>query len=181
MSIYFFYIFFYCPLNPIPNTSLEFVIIRKAVESIFFIIDLIFDRSFLPTAHIRTSFWVPVYIPFPWIPVTPLFTSFSIIFEISWLFSDIMNTSFVKYIPSNRISITFPIRYIVIIEYSPISIYFKNMTFSTTIIKSIIVIKFPVLKFGLYSFIMIPVSSEPPVDELALRIRAVPSPVKIPP
>ena len=50
-------------------------------------------------------------------------------------------------------------------EYRPISIFPKKMTFNKTIPKSIIVIKFPVLNVGLYSFIKIPAKSDPPVDE----------------
>ena len=53
-------------------------------------------------------------------------------------------------------------------EYRPISIFPKKMTFNKTIPKSIIV--------GLYSFIKIPAKSDPPVDECALKISAVPNP-----
>ena len=61
-------------------------------------------------------------------------------------------------------------------EYRPISIFPKKITFNKTIPKSIIVIKFPVLNVVLYSFIKIPAKSDPPVDECALKISAVPNP-----
>lgn len=70
----------------------------------------------------------------------------------------------------------FPIKYIAIAEYKPISIFFRKITFNKTITKSIIIIKFPVLYVGLYSFIKMLAKSEPPVDECALKISAVPNP-----
>ena len=73
-------------------------------------------------------------------------------------------------------SITFPIKYIAIAEYNPISILPKKITFNTTMPKSMIVIKFPVLNVGLYSFTKRPAKSDPPVDECALSINAVPIP-----
>ena len=66
-------------------------------------------------------------------------------------------------------------------EYSPISIYLKNKMFSPTIIISTIIITFPVLISALYCFTSMLIKSEPPVDEFAFKIIAVPKPIIIPP
>ena len=78
-------------------------------------------------------------------------------------------------------SIIFPIIYIAIAEYNPISTFLKKITFKSTMIISTITIKLPVLKCGLYERIIYDNISVPPVDACAFSIIAVPIPIHIPP
>ena len=112
-------------------------------------ISLTLATSPLEAAQISISLFSPVYIPFPKRPVVPLFILFPISSAICSFRFEIIINNFVKYIPSKTISIIFPIKYILIAEYKPISISLKNITFNATITVSIIIIILLILKLGL--------------------------------
>ena len=94
---------------------------------------------------------------------------------------DIINNTFAKFIPSNIISIIFPIKYIAIAEYKPTSIVLKTITLRVIIIVSVIKIRVLDLYCGLNDLITYDNKSDPPVEALYLKIIAVPIPDNIPP
>ena len=86
-----------------------------------------------------------------------------------------------KFTPSKIKSIIFPIKNIAIAEYSPISMFLKNITFNAIIIVSNVKIKLLLLYCFLYALIICDNKSEPPVDASNFNIIAVPIPAKTPP
>ena len=107
----------YCDiLNPLPQVSLAFAIIINDFGSMFNDISFIFATSFLETTHNNIIFFSRVYIPLAYIAVLPLPYFSPILFAISLYLFETINIIFVKFIPSNTISIIFPIKYIVIAD-----------------------------------------------------------------
>ena len=154
---------------------------KNAFLSIFLIICFISAISFLDATQKSITFSLFEYIPLEKIPVLPLLTFSPTTLAISSYLSDITNKTFVKYIPSKNISIIFPIRYIAITEYNPISTFPKNITFKTIIIVSAIIITLLLEILLLYALIIYDNKSVPPVEAAAFKIKAVPIPIIIPP